>query len=53
MRRDFTVRKRIILVSVTFLVLADVALAAYSWELSAAPRTVRQPGPWELGRKTS
>jgi len=44
MRRDFTVRKRIILVSVTFLVLADVALAAYSWELSAAPRTVRQPG---------
>jgi len=44
MRRDFTVRKRIILGSVTLLVLADVALAAYSWELSAAPRTVQQPG---------
>ncbi len=43
MRRDFTVRKRIILGSVTLLVLADVALAAYSrWELSSAPRTVRQ-----------
>src|SRR5260370_38950834 len=44
MRRDFTVRKRIILGSVTLLVLADVALAANSWELSAAPRTVRQSG---------
>ena len=37
MRRDFTVRKRIILGGVALLVLADVALAAYSWELSSAP----------------
>jgi type IV pilus assembly protein PilO len=37
MRRDFTVRKRIILAGVILLVLADVALAAYSWQLSSAP----------------
>ena len=35
MRRDFTVRKRAILGSVILLVLTDVALAAYSWQLSA------------------
>src|SRR5467141_4020564 len=44
MRRDFTVRKRIIVGSVTLLVLADVALATYSWELSSAPRATREPG---------
>ena len=38
MRRDFTARKRVILGSLTLLVLADVALAAYSWQLSLAPR---------------
>jgi len=38
MRRDFTVRKRIILGGVALLVIADVALAAYSWELSSAPQ---------------
>lgn len=37
MRRDFTMRKRIILGGVSILVLADVALAAYSWQLSSAP----------------
>lgn len=44
MRRDFTARKRIILGSVILLVLADVALAAYSWQLSSAPLSPRQPG---------
>jgi Tfp pilus assembly protein PilO len=37
MRRDFTVRKRIILVAVVLLVLADLGLAAYSWQLASAP----------------
>jgi Tfp pilus assembly protein PilO len=35
MRRDFTTRKRIILGVVAFLVVADVALAAYSLELAS------------------
>ncbi len=48
MRRDFTTRKRIIVGGVTLLVLADVALAAYSWQLSSAPRTIRQPGAVEI-----
>src|SRR5260370_13938208 len=48
MRRDFTARKRIIVGSVTLLVLADVALAAYSWQLSSAPHTIRQPGAVEI-----
>lgn len=38
MARDFTWRKRIILSGVVILVLADVALAAYSWQLASAPR---------------
>jgi hypothetical protein len=42
MRRDFTMRKRIILACVVLLVLADVALAAYSWQLSSAPHTPQQ-----------
>ena len=37
MRHDFALRKRIILVAVVLLVLADVGLAAYSWELASAP----------------
>jgi len=48
MRRDFTARKRIILSGVALLVLADVALAAYSWQLSSAPETPRQPGALEI-----
>jgi hypothetical protein len=42
MRRDFTVRKNAILGGVILLVLADVALAAYSWQLASAPRTPPQ-----------
>jgi hypothetical protein len=37
MRRDFTLRKRIILLGVVLLVLADIGLASYSWQLSSAP----------------
>jgi type IV pilus assembly protein PilO len=37
MRRDFTMRKRVILGGVILLVVADIGLAAYSWQLSAAP----------------
>jgi Tfp pilus assembly protein PilO len=42
MRRDFALRKRIILAVVVLLVLADVALAAYSWQLSSAPHAPEQ-----------
>jgi Tfp pilus assembly protein PilO len=42
MRRDFTLQKRVILVAVVLLLLADVALAAYSWQLSSAPHAPRQ-----------
>lgn len=38
MRRDFTMRKRVILGGVIFLVIADVGLSAYSWQLSSSPR---------------
>src|SRR5437667_11566878 len=44
MRRDFTARERMILGGVTLLVLADVALAAYSWQLSSAPRAPQHHG---------
>jgi Tfp pilus assembly protein PilO len=42
MRRDFALRKRIILGGVILLVVADVALAAYSWQLSSAPHAPQQ-----------
>ncbi len=42
MQRDFTLRKRMILAGVILLVLTDVALAAYSWQLSSAPRAPQQ-----------
>ena len=42
MRRDFTMRKRMILGGVILLVVTDVALAAYSWRLSSAPRAPRE-----------
>src|ERR1700694_319139 len=42
MRRDFTFRKRIILAGVILLVLADVALGAYGWQLSSAPHAPQQ-----------
>jgi type IV pilus assembly protein PilO len=37
MGRDFTWRKRLILVGVGILVLADIVLAVYSWQLDSAP----------------
>jgi Tfp pilus assembly protein PilO len=37
MRLDFTIRKKVILGGVILLVLADVALAAYSWQLTSLP----------------
>lgn len=42
MKRDFTSRKRALLGAVVFLILADVVLAAYSWQLASAPRTPQQ-----------
>jgi len=42
MRRDFTLRKRVILGGVTLLVIADVSLAAYSWQISSAPQALPQ-----------
>jgi Tfp pilus assembly protein PilO len=42
MGRDFTLRKRIILTCVVVLVLADVVLAAYSWELSSTLHVPQQ-----------
>ena len=42
MRSDFKLRKRIILACVILLVLADLALAAYSWRLSTAPHAPQQ-----------
>jgi Tfp pilus assembly protein PilO len=42
MPRDFTTRKRAILSAVVFLVAADLALAAYSWQLASEPRTPGQ-----------
>ena len=42
MRRDFTFRKQAILGGVILLVLADVALAVYSWKLASAPHTPQE-----------
>lgn len=42
MRRDFTVRKRVLLGGVALLVVADVALAAYSRQLSLTPQIPEQ-----------
>jgi hypothetical protein len=42
MRRDFTVRKRIILLGVVLLVLADLGLAFYSWQLASAHHAPQQ-----------
>ena len=38
MPRDFTLRKRIILGGVILLVVADVALAVYSWQMTSSPQ---------------
>jgi Tfp pilus assembly protein PilO len=42
MRRDFTIRKRAILGGMILLVVADIGLAAYSWQLSSAPHAPEQ-----------
>jgi type IV pilus assembly protein PilO len=42
MQRDFAIRRRAILGVVILLVLADVALAAYSWQLASTPHTPQQ-----------
>jgi Tfp pilus assembly protein PilO len=42
MQRDFALRKRLIIAGLAALVVVDFGLAAYSWRLSAAPRTPRQ-----------
>ena len=42
MPRDFTTRKRAILGALTCLVAADLALAAYSWQLASEPLTTDQ-----------
>jgi Tfp pilus assembly protein PilO len=42
MPRDFTTRKRAILTGVILLVAADLALAAYSWQLASEPLTLGQ-----------
>lgn len=42
MGREFTLRKRLIGGGVALLILGDVAMAVFSWELASAPRTPRQ-----------
>jgi len=42
MRRDFTLQRRAIIGALILLLLADVALAAYSWKLASSPRTPQQ-----------
>jgi type IV pilus assembly protein PilO len=42
MRRDFTLQRRAILGALVIVLLADAALAAYSWKMAAAPRTPQQ-----------
>ncbi|SRR5260370_11034931 len=51
MPRDFTIRKRTILGGVILLLLADAALAAYSWRLSSAPRAPEQQLALELRQR--
>lgn len=48
MRRNFTFRKQAILAGVALLVLLDVALAIYSWQLASAPQTPREQFSVEL-----
>jgi hypothetical protein len=42
MRRDYTIRKRIILAALGLLLAADAALAYFSWQTATAPKTPRQ-----------
>jgi Tfp pilus assembly protein PilO len=41
MRRDFKLEKRAIVFGVALLVIADIALAVYGWNLAATPRSQR------------
>ena len=45
MHRDFTIRKRAILIVLGLLVAADIGLAFYSWQLRSAPR--RSQAYWD------
>ena len=51
MRRGFTFRKRAILTVLTALLLADVALGVYSWNLSSAQAARQQLETLKLNRK--
>jgi Tfp pilus assembly protein PilO len=42
MRRDFTTRRRTILACLVVLLLADLALAGYSWQLASSPEMPRE-----------
>jgi Tfp pilus assembly protein PilO len=42
MKRDVKLQKRLVIGALVLLVLADVALATYSWQLTAAERTPQQ-----------
>jgi hypothetical protein len=42
MERNFKIRKRLILGGLSVLLLADLALVAYSWRMSSPPRTPKQ-----------
>ncbi len=42
MKRNVTVQKRAVITVLALLVLADVAMAAYSWQLTSAPQTPQQ-----------
>jgi Tfp pilus assembly protein PilO len=42
MKRNVTLQKRVVIGVLVLLVLADVALAAYSWQLTSAPQTPQQ-----------
>src|SRR6516164_4333312 len=42
MLSDFILQKRIIFGGLALLLVADITLAAYSWELNAAPQTPEQ-----------
>lgn len=42
MRRNVKFERGLVIAALVILVLADVALAAYSWQLSSAPRTPQQ-----------
>jgi Tfp pilus assembly protein PilO len=48
MRHDFTFRKQAIVAGVVLLVLADLALAAYSWQLASAPQSPREQYALEM-----